>query len=181
MVFLNSKRVVTDLMEKRSAIYSSRPARPVSQDIASGGARMLMMGYSDRWRVHRKILHAILNGQQAESKFAPFQELEARQIVWEYLTKPQDWYAANQRYSNSVMLSVIFGRRVQLGEEQLTKMLNIMLELGELIFKPSLNSIADLFTFLNYLPKPLQWWRPYSENLLKRTLAYVVCVALSMF
>lgn len=171
MVFLNSNRVVNDLMEKRAAIYSSREERPVSQDIASGGARMLLMGHTERWRLHRKIMHQILNGTQAETKFAPFQEVEARQLVSEYLNSPQDWLLANQRFSNSVILSVIFGRRAQLGDPQLTKMLNIMGEVGALIFNPSMNNIADLFPFLAYLPKPLQWWRPYSEDLLKRTLS----------
>lgn len=171
MVFLNSDRVVTDLLEKRSNIYVSRPPRPVCQDIASGGARMLMMGHDDRWRVHRKILHTILNGVQAESKFAPLQETEARQLVLEYLERPDNWHGINQRFSNSVVMSVIFGRRVQLGDKNLTKMLNIMGEVGALIFKPSMNNIADFFQFLNYLPKPLQWWRPYSEDLLARTLA----------
>ena len=50
MVHLNSARVVTDLLEKLAAIYSSRPFRPVSQEIASGGSRMLLMPYGERWR-----------------------------------------------------------------------------------------------------------------------------------
>ncbi|KAF7552114.1 hypothetical protein G7Z17_g4523 [Cylindrodendrum hubeiense] len=154
MVFLNSARVVSDLLEKRAAIYSSRPYRPMAQDIASGGARMLLMGHSDRWRSQRKIMHSILNGQQAESKFIPFEELEVRQLVWDYLHTPDQFYTANQRFSNSVIMSVIFGRRAQLGDEQLTKMLNIMMEFGQLLFSPTKN-ICDLFTWLTYLPKPI--------------------------
>ncbi|KAH6972735.1 cytochrome P450 [Ilyonectria destructans] len=170
MVFLNSARVVSDLLEKRATIYSSRPYRPMAQDIASGGARMLLMGHTNRWRTQRKIMHAILNGQQAESKFIPFEELEVRQLVWDYLHTPYQFYTANQRFSNSVIMSVIFGRRAQLGDEQLRKMLKLMAEFGELLFSPTKN-ICDLFTWLNYLPKPLQWWRPYGEDLLQRTLA----------
>lgn len=170
MVFLNSARVVSDLLEKRATIYSSRPYRPMAQDIASGGARMLLMGHTNRWRTQRKIMHAILNGQQAESKFIPFEELEVRQLVWDYLHTPDQFYTANQRFSNSVIMSVIFGRRAQLGDEQLRKMLKLMAEFGELLFSPTKN-ICDLFTWLNYLPKPLQWWRPYGEDLLQRTLA----------
>lgn len=170
MIFLNSARVVSDLLESRASIYSSRPYRPMAQDIASGGARMLLMGHDSRWRSQRKIMHAILNGQQAETKFIPFEELEVRQLVWDYLHTPDQFYTANQRFSNSVIMSVIFGRRAQLGDEQLTKMLKLMAEFGQLLFSPTKN-ICDLFTWLNYLPKPLQWWRPYGEDLLQRTLA----------
>jgi hypothetical protein len=54
-VFLNSSKVVDDLLEKRSAIYSSRPDFPMTQDIISGGNRMVMMKYTDRWRSIRKV------------------------------------------------------------------------------------------------------------------------------
>ncbi|KPM39839.1 hypothetical protein AK830_g6731 [Neonectria ditissima] len=142
---------------------------PMAQDIASGGARMLLISHDSRWRSQRKIMHAILNGQQAETKFIPFEELEVRQLVWDYLHTPDQFYTANQRFSNSVIMSVIFGRRAQLGDEQLTKMLKLMAEFAELLFSPTKN-ICDLFTWLNHLPKPLQWWRPYGEDLLQRTL-----------
>lgn len=42
-VFLNSSRVVNDLMEKRSGIYSSRANLPMTSNIMSGGCRVLLM------------------------------------------------------------------------------------------------------------------------------------------
>lgn len=134
---------------------------------------MLLMGYNDKWRSQRKIMHSILNGQQAETKFIPFQELEAKHLLWDYLHTPDQFYTANQRFSNSVIMSVIFGRRAQLGDEQLTKMLNIVKEFAVLLFSPTKN-ICDTFPWLDRLPKPLQWWRPYGEDFLKRTLSYVL-------
>ncbi|KIM93630.1 hypothetical protein OIDMADRAFT_137246 [Oidiodendron maius Zn] len=69
LVYLNSSRVVTELLEKRAAIYSSRPYRPMMSEIMSGGARIVLMGYTDKWRNQRKIMHSILNGKQSEKKF----------------------------------------------------------------------------------------------------------------
>jgi hypothetical protein len=54
-VFLNTSKVTDDLLEKRSAIYSSRPDFPMTQDIISGGNRIVLMKYSDRWRSLRKV------------------------------------------------------------------------------------------------------------------------------
>jgi len=54
-VFLNTRKVVDDLLEKRSAIYSGRPKFPMTQDIISGGNRIVLMGYTDRWRSLRKV------------------------------------------------------------------------------------------------------------------------------
>ncbi|EXJ57750.1 uncharacterized protein A1O5_12540 [Cladophialophora psammophila CBS 110553] len=170
VVYLNSSRVVTDLLEKRASIYASRPDRPMAQDIASGGVRMLFMGHTNQWRNQRKIMHNILNSQQAETKFVKYQELESRQLIWDYLKDPEHWYNANQRFSNSVIMGVVFGRRAALDDKVLTKMLKQMIEIGSLAFRPSLRSAADFVPWLNYLPKPLQWWRSYGEDLFKRTL-----------
>ncbi|KAH7161954.1 hypothetical protein B0J13DRAFT_632694 [Dactylonectria estremocensis] len=90
----------------------------------------------------------IVGGEaSAETKFIPFEELEVRHLVWDYLHTPDQFYTANQRFSNSVIMSVIFGRRAQLGHEQLTKMLKLMAEFGQLLFSPTKN-ICDLFPWI---------------------------------
>lgn len=43
MVVLNSDQIVKDLVDKRGAIYSSRPESYIAQDILSGGLRILFM------------------------------------------------------------------------------------------------------------------------------------------
>ena len=61
LVFLNSSRVVSEIMEKRSAITSSRPPLPMVSDIVSGGKRMVMMPYNETWRKIRKLMHQVRN------------------------------------------------------------------------------------------------------------------------
>jgi len=50
-------------------------------------------------------MHSILNNRQAETKFTAYQELESKQLVYDYLTDPGDFHLANQRFSNSVIMS----------------------------------------------------------------------------
>lgn len=163
LVYLNSSRTVTDLLEKRSAIYSSRPFRPMLNEIMSGGFRMVFMGYTERWRNQRRIMHSILNGRQAETKFVPFQNLESKQLVYEILNDPENFHKASQRFSNSVILSVIFGRRARNEDELLEFIMGYTSVLGDYQYNP-LRSPADVFTWLDKLPKPLQWWRPFGES-----------------
>ncbi|KAF2796704.1 cytochrome P450 [Melanomma pulvis-pyrius CBS 109.77] len=169
-VFLNSSRVVNDLLEKRASIYSSRPYRPMCQDIMSGGVRMLLMPHSDKWRNQRRIMHSILNGQQANTKFAPYQELEVKQLVYDYLQSPEKFNVANQRYSNSIIMSVVFGRRAGIDDPELKAILQAVAELGEYLFNPMKN-MCDTFTWLARLPKFLQWWRPAGEAYFRKSIA----------
>lgn len=43
MIVLNSDQAIKDLVDKRGAIYSSRPESFIAQDILSGGLRVLFM------------------------------------------------------------------------------------------------------------------------------------------
>src|SRR6266511_173607 len=95
-VFLNSSRVVTDLMERRTAIYCSRPPAPMTQGIMSKGSRLVLMEYGDRWRSVRKIMHNILSTRQKDV-FSPFKDLESKHLLWDYLESPEKWYLANSR------------------------------------------------------------------------------------
>lgn len=170
LVYLNSSRVVNDLLEKRAAIYSSRPFRPMLSEIMSGGARIVLMGYTSKWRNQRKIMHSILNGRQAEDKFVPFQNLEAKQLVYEMYKEPENFHKASQRFSNSIILSVIFGRRARKDDELLQFILGYTGTLGEYQFNP-VKSPADVFTWLSKIPKFLQWWRPFGERFFKEHVA----------
>jgi hypothetical protein len=66
----------------------------------SGGRRILLMPYNDTWRTARKIMHQLLTTKQAES-YRPFQDLESRQLCWDYLHNPEDFWMHNARYANS--------------------------------------------------------------------------------
>ncbi|KAF8855770.1 cytochrome P450 [Acephala macrosclerotiorum] len=166
-VFLNSSRVVNDLMEKRSAIYSSRTNLPMTDKIMSGGNRILLMPYSDRWRALRKIMHSILNKTKGTT-FQPFQDLESKHLIYDYLHNPDKWHNANQRFANSVIMSVVFGKRMELGDPKTRELLETSSEiLGAL--QPGA-SIADVLPMLENLPKPLQWWRPSGERAYQKCL-----------
>ena len=166
-VFLNSSRVVNDLMEKRSGIYSSRANLPMTSNIMSGGCRVLLMQYNERWRAIRKIMHTILNKTNSPT-FAPFQDLESKHLLYEYLHTPDKWYSANQRFANSVIMSVVFGKRMEPDDP---KMIELFETANEIIaaMQPGA-SIADALPILENLPKPLQWWRPRGEREFQKCL-----------
>lgn len=136
-------------------------------DIMSGGARIVFMGYTSRWRNQRKIMHSILNGHQAETKFVPFQDLEAKQLVYEMYKSPDMFHKASQRFSNSVILRIIFGRPARKDDELLNFILGYTGVLGEYQFNP-LRSPADVFTSFASIPRPLQWWRPFGERFFQK-------------
>jgi hypothetical protein len=49
-IWLSSPKAVKDLIDRRSAIYSSRPPLPLTSDVLSGGRRVAFMPRNNLWR-----------------------------------------------------------------------------------------------------------------------------------
>ena len=141
-VFLSSSRVVNDLMEKRSSIYSSRQYMPFASGLLSSNSRMVLMPYGDRWRLLRRILHSVLNKTNMPT-FEPFQDVESRNLLHDYLINPEKWFEANQRYANSVIMSVVFGRRMRMSDPDTRELFETSNELI-LAIQPGANLVDAL-------------------------------------
>ena len=58
-IWINSRRAFKELIDKKSAIYSSRHPMPMTLDVVSAGRRMLFMPYGKEWRTYRRIIHKV--------------------------------------------------------------------------------------------------------------------------
>jgi len=58
-IWLNSREAFKELIDRRSAIYSSRHPQPMVLDVASAGKRITFMPYGKDWRALRNIFHRV--------------------------------------------------------------------------------------------------------------------------
>jgi hypothetical protein len=148
---LNSTRVANELLDKQGAIYISRQDMSMRADIMSGGKKLLFMPNNDLFRLERKIAHEVL-GPSQKKIFAHQQDLESKALLFDCLSQPDKWWLAHVRYSSSVIMNVLFGRRTKLGHENVTRILIC----GEHVFEviqPGSN-IIDAFPWLAEVPGP---------------------------
>lgn len=111
-VVLGSTQAAWDLLEKRGAIYSSRPRFIVGGELLSGGMRGLMAPYGGFWRRWRKLLHSGFMQRQSES-YRPVQSLESKVLMHDLLVDPANFRTHLERYAASVIVTVTYGRRVE--------------------------------------------------------------------
>ena len=113
----NSPDVVKEIMDRQSAATSSRGPKPISSDLLSGGLRMVLMPYCERWRKLRGVLHQLLSPRMSAT-FAASGEFEAKQLMYDCLTDNNGpgggdtFYQHVCRYTTSVMMTATYGRRV---------------------------------------------------------------------
>ena len=130
---------------------------------------MVIQPYGPQWRSIRKIMHSILNIKNATT-FAPFQELESKQLMYEVLQKSDKWYLANQRFANSVIMSITFGKRIMdRMDANVQELFGTSQEFIEAL-QPGAN-LVDTFYILDSLPTPLKWWRKRGEKGHQRVLS----------
>jgi cytochrome P450 len=112
-IFLSSGEAAKELIDRQSALSSSRPPMP-SADFVSGYRRMLIMPYGDKWRNLRSIIHTMFT-PKASAVFKPSQEFEAKQLLADMFNSREDegaFYQHVRRYTTSVILTSTYGFRV---------------------------------------------------------------------
>ncbi|KAK7739653.1 hypothetical protein SLS53_005620 [Cytospora paraplurivora] len=151
MIVLSSDVVARDLLDKKSAIYSSRPELFIGQTIGSGGLRLPFMPYSKTWRTLRRCLHTILNIRAAKS-YAPYQDLENKQMLAELLDQPEDFGDHIQRYADSLTTQMAFGfRAISKEDEHIKELFENMRAMSELTTTTAA-ALLDVFPIIRHLP-----------------------------
>ncbi|EFQ29326.1 cytochrome P450 [Colletotrichum graminicola M1.001] len=154
-VFLNSSRVVSEIIAKRSSQTNTRAPMPISNTLVGRGLKSLVLP-QELWTEPRRVMHSLLSGT-ALRQYGEWQELESTQMMAEYVIRPGAWYRHHYRYANSVIHRIALGERMVKTPEELVEMQNAVT-----FFVGSIGtSIVDWFPDLARLPRFLQIWRPH--------------------
>ncbi|KAH9944416.1 CyP450 monooxygenase [Epithele typhae] len=107
VIVLNSAEAVTDLLERRSAIYSDRYHSTVV-DMIGWDWNVALMCYGTRWRQIRRSLHEHFH-QSASRKFQPAQVSGARDLLFRMLQNPQNFVHDLRYVLGATILEVSYG------------------------------------------------------------------------
>jgi hypothetical protein len=120
------------------------------------------------FRAYVQVMHQLLTANQADT-YRPFQDLESKKLIYDLLRSPEKFYLHNRRYSNSVIMSVVFGRRTMTEDADVDALFKtIDLFIGN---QSPGKWIVDGYPQLAKLPKWMQWWRPYGEQCFNQTIS----------
>lgn len=151
MIVLSSDKAVKELLDKKSNMYSHRQEMYLGQTLCSGDLRILMMGYTPRWRMCRKMVHTLLNISAAKS-YVPYQMLENKQMLFDILNTPERAMYHVRRYTNSLTTTMVFGWRSETYDDP--KMMQLFDGFGEFaeLNQTGAAGLMDFFPIIRYLP-----------------------------
>ncbi|BCR92212.1 uncharacterized protein ACHE_80112A [Aspergillus chevalieri] len=171
IVILNDPQMAFDLMEKRSAIYSSRPRMVFACEMVGWEHILAMQTYSDRFRAYRKAMHRVLGSKTAIARFNPLQEVEIRRFLLRVLHRPEDLVQHIRTEAGAVILKIAYGYAIEPhGRDPLVDLANDSMEKFSIAGTPG-TWLVDIIPFLKQLPT----WFPGMEfkktaNAWRRTL-----------
>ncbi|KAF8160325.1 cytochrome P450 [Mycena galopus ATCC 62051] len=157
LVVLTDPAAVKELMDKRSSSTVDRPPMYIA-DLVTGGLNLALARHTEKWRSLRRAAHAILT-PQATALHMPIQQAEASQLLHDILCHPEGFYTHIRRYSNSVIVSVLYGKRAPRYETpETTTFFNVMHEWIRLL-EPGATPPVDFIPMLKYVPERWAKWK----------------------
>lgn len=152
IIVLSSDRIVKELMIKRSGMYSSRPDMYMMRELSGGNNRVTFMPYSEEWRLIRKIYHNTLSVKAANS-YIPYQDLESKQLLAEFLDSPELFEDHVKRYTHSQTTQIVFGFRTTSIDDPNFKQFFQSFEEVVIAALGTSAALLDLFPILRRLPE----------------------------
>ncbi|KAG8417128.1 hypothetical protein J3459_012616 [Metarhizium acridum] len=164
-VVLTSRRLVKQLIDKKSNLYSHRPVSHISYDIISQGDHLLLMQYSDKWRACRKLIHQFFMESMVVNNHLALVDAEAVQMVRDFVEEPDNFMQHPKRFSNSTIMSLVFGTRTPDINATHMKRLYSLMEAWSNLQEFGRSPPVDIFPFIKHLPEKLFGnWRTRAQR-----------------
>ncbi|KDN34232.1 hypothetical protein RSAG8_12675, partial [Rhizoctonia solani AG-8 WAC10335] len=156
IVILNSLDTATELLGKRSSIYSDRPELPMLNDekLVGWGSNTGNIRYGDNWRTQRRLTHGVLHKKASEDLW-PGMVRQTRLALRRLLDSPDNFTEEFRRMSGSTLLSSVYGYEVSSYNDELVKVVeNAVHRISEAAL--SGNFYVNTIVWMKYIPA----WMP---------------------
>ncbi|KAF2205971.1 m-hydroxybenzyl alcohol hydroxylase [Delitschia confertaspora ATCC 74209] len=158
-IVITDWKLVKELLDKKSSLYSFRPPSTVA-DLITGGHHILMMQYGKTWQNIRKLVHQFFMESRCEKEHFEVQEAEASQMLYDFLTDPGRHMLHPKRFSNSITMSLVYGIRTKsVDDEYMTRLYHLM-EKWSIVLETGATPPVDSWTLLQWIPERFMgYWR----------------------
>ncbi|CAE6514152.1 unnamed protein product [Rhizoctonia solani] len=150
IIILNSYEAVTELLDRRSAIYSSRPPLIMAGQLVGWEQSLGQLPYGEQMRKTRKLLYEGMS-IRAMTDLYPLQEREAMKFVLRLLKTPEQLQEHIHQAVGSSLLMLTYGYDVKGVNDHLIVLANDTINMFLNVAAPGAWAV-DTFPFLKYLP-----------------------------
>ncbi|KAI0060313.1 cytochrome P450 [Artomyces pyxidatus] len=162
MVILNTQKAASDLLDRRSHIYSDRPRLVLGSEIYTGGTFLAYTRYGDLWRRMRRAAHECLTKTAAQT-FHDAQSKEAVILTSDILKNPRGRNEHFTRASASMIMSILYDLPTIRSLDDINiKNIDAHIERLADVTNPG-NYLVELLPWMKYIPSKFAKWKRDGE------------------
>ncbi|KAF5349123.1 hypothetical protein D9756_009490 [Leucocoprinus leucothites] len=150
IVILNSLRLITELFDKRSAIYSSRPQFTMISDLMGWGFLFSSMPYDDHWRRRRRLFQRFFPASRA-SELQPQQRTHVRRLLPRLMDPKQNFAQSLRHFTGGVAITLAYGIDVKPANDPFIDVSERAISLLNQASAPG-KYLVDIIPLLKYVP-----------------------------
>ncbi|KAJ6545762.1 cytochrome P450 [Mycena capillaripes] len=150
IIILGSLKAAHDLLNQRSAIYSSRPRLVMAGDLIGFDRGLALMPYSSRFLSLRRLIHKELTGNMLR-KYWVLHEDESRILIKKILEEPSLLLESIRHYAGSIILRVVYGYKTAPRNDRFLLLAEEVMGAFSLASQPGAWAV-DIIPWLRHLP-----------------------------
>ncbi|KAF8661199.1 hypothetical protein AX16_001479 [Volvariella volvacea WC 439] len=156
VVILNSIDAAEELLERRSASFSSRPRFTMVCELMGWDFSFIFFKYGPTWRNHRKFMHQSFNSN-AVNKFRPHITKSVHGLVRNLLSEPEGYERHVKHLASELILLISYGIQVKSEADPFVKLpLEPLAGIAEAIVPGRF--LVDALPWLKHVPS----WMPFA-------------------
>ncbi|KAG2038524.1 cytochrome P450 [Suillus americanus] len=150
LIIINSETIARELLDKRSANYSTRPVIPTNE-LSGLAFNTGFLPYGETLRQHRKIFHEVLRAEVSVS-YHEIYSRHANELAINLLDATSDWRQYTQTYIASLIMTVTYGHLAHGHEDSFLTRAQELADIAIHIMSPERTAVFTAFPFLEKLP-----------------------------
>ncbi|KAF7977286.1 hypothetical protein HWV62_4247 [Athelia sp. TMB] len=149
IIVLNSLETVTDLLEKRSTIYSDRPAAPMMHLMGFSWAATLMPANA-QWKAQRRHFRHGFDGGAIKRHYSSITSA-AHDLLRRYIEQPESWRKSIRHMVGATIADVTYGIKVLPDNDPYIKTAEAVFAAAAQALIPG-TFLVDMIPALKYVP-----------------------------
>ncbi|KAH9937585.1 cytochrome P450 [Fomitopsis serialis] len=151
VMILNSPSLAFELLDKKSAVYSGRPAFPVITEIMGWERETALRPYGPALKELRKLITQTIGNRTALLGLSTSLEHEALDFLCRVMSDPKTLRRQVDRYTTASILRITYGYNIKEDGDELVNVVKRAVETLSLASAPGAY-LADVFPILTRIP-----------------------------